>query len=124
MSFVLGKPVGNWLLLRGDELVCKGRKSYWSGILEHWSIDLKGVTKIVACKRDLFTIDQVCFALQSSDGLWHTVTEDDPVWQALLEKLEQLPGFDLNWRDKVIQPPFVVNETVILEASGPSETSR
>jgi hypothetical protein len=124
MPYVLGKRVGNWLLLRGDDLVCKGRKSYWSGILEHWSLDLKSLTKIVAYKRDLFTVDQVCFALQAPDGHWRTVTEDDPVWQALLERLERLDGFDLDWREKIIQPPFAENETVVFEAIGPSGTFR
>lgn len=82
------------------------------------------MTKIVAYKRDLIAVDRVCFAMQAEDGLWYTASEDDPVWLALLEKLERLPGFDTDWASKVIQPPFAENETVIFEATGQSGTSR
>lgn len=82
------------------------------------------VVVIVAFKRDLITIDQLCLGIgygeQDADGGHASVyiEEDNPAYGAVLADLEQ--HFDLaeGWFDQVTRPAFETKWTTIWSRSG------
>ncbi|MFN4228397.1 hypothetical protein [Parvibaculum sp.] len=81
-------------------------------------IALDDIRKIDAYKIDEWTTDLICFDIhteQNGERAVHTLHEDLPGFNDLMESLKQLPGFDATWPEKVIQPPFDENRTVIFE---------
>lgn len=81
-------------------------------------IALDDIDSIEAYKIDEWTTDLICFDIhteQNGERVVHTLHEDLPGFNELMESLKQLPGFDAAWYGKVVQPPFDENRTVIFE---------
>jgi hypothetical protein len=77
------------------------------------------ITRVLAYKQDLLTSDLVCFMIdycRQSGDVWHVVLHEDmPGFQAAERALSGLPGFDSDWRGKVIKPAFAINETLLFQ---------
>ena len=77
---------------------------------------------IIAHKRDLITMDLICFDVLLDDGDLIEVNEEMYGFESLLAAMERnLPRFDKRWPDKVVEPPFAANQTVIYSAGSKSE---
>jgi hypothetical protein len=66
-------------------------------------------------KRDLFMVDCICLAFQTTDG-WIEINEDMRGWRDFLAAVESsLPGFPLlsDWYGKVMLPPFEANHATL-----------
>jgi hypothetical protein len=84
-------------------------------------VGLDQIERIEAYKRDLLTEDQICMDIwldrtAPSPGPV-SISEDMQGFDAVVEGLERLRGFDPLWRDKVVQPPFAENRTLVYERS-------
>jgi hypothetical protein len=79
------------------------------------------IKQIIAYKRDMGTSDLVCFLVTFELGdqsVWNvTLHEDMPGFLEVDGALAQLPGYDTNWRERVVKPAFRTNETVIFEVA-------
>ena len=91
-------------------------------------IPVQGITRVVAFKRDMVTSDLICFLVSYNrdDGTpWHvTLHEDLPGFLDVEKRLAQLPGFDQQWRQHVVLPPFATNETVIFDSEGRTDRTK
>ena len=81
------------------------------------------IARIAIYKRDEITTDLVCFEVTLASGDVLTLHEEMPGFDDWATSLEQLAGFDADWRDKVIQPPFAANEIVAYSRT-PHEENR
>ena len=71
------------------------------------------ITEIRAFKRDLWSVDLVCFLLRTRSGRTLELDEDQPGFPAALAELEtRFPGVK-GWEESVIQPPFASRETTL-----------
>jgi len=74
---------------------------------------------ITAYKADRFTTDLVAFEIQLADGEALTIHEEMEGFDLVQLKMRTaLPGFDTRWEEKVIQPAFAPNPTVIYTSDG------
>lgn len=76
----------------------------------------RDVRRITALKRDLSRVDLVCLQFERRDGQVYEVHEEMIGWPDLLAALpRQLPGCltEGEMLEKVMNPPFAANETVI-----------
>jgi hypothetical protein len=76
------------------------------------------VVQVTGYKKDCFAVDQVRFEFVSRSGTLLVDTEDMPGWEGLVEVLPKwLPGFPMktDWWEKIIQPPFGTNLTLLYE---------
>lgn len=70
------------------------------------SIKWNEIEKIYAFKRDLITEDQICLEIHVSEKQFYC-SEDFDGWIEFEKELKnQLSELDMNWLDKVSQPPF------------------
>ncbi len=70
-------------------------------------------------KRDEWTTDLVCCEVSlSRDQNGAVIHEAMEGFDGAMALLETLPGFRVQWRDEVIQPPFAPNVTLVFERSG------
>jgi hypothetical protein len=79
------------------------------------AVQWDGIDKIVAYKRDIFAFDLICLAIVDKDRSFE-VSEDMEGWGELIETLSaRLPGMPASsaWWDKVAQPPFATNQTIL-----------
>lgn len=75
-------------------------------------LSLDDVSTVVFYKRDEITTDLICCELGlASDAIWR-FHEEMPSWQALLDALSTLPGFDRNWQVDVVPQAFAENRFV------------
>ena len=74
-------------------------------------LDLERIERVTFLKREEVTTDLICCEVQIGGQVWF-FHEEAEGWDALLCRLEKLPGFFLDWRSKVVQPPFAPSETV------------
>jgi hypothetical protein len=74
-------------------------------------LSLSEVNKVTFYKRDEITTDLICCDVEAGGKVW-TFHEDQVGWASLVEHLEALPDFRLDWFAVVSQPAFVTNETV------------
>ena len=75
------------------------------------------IQKITAFKRDLLTIDQICFYIEHANGDAIELDEEMIGWPQFVEEVSsRLPGFMKNWWNKVVQPAFAENATVIYDS--------
>ena len=73
------------------------------------------ITKIIAYKSDLLTIDEVRLKIWDNDG-GITISEEQALWSNFTEKiLEQYPKIEKGWFSKIAIPPFVRNETILYQ---------
>ena len=76
---------------------------------------LSQVHEIVFYKRDEITTDLICCEISiSSDppGQVLFFHEEMPNWQELIDRVSELPNFDMKWFEKVVQPPFQEQRTI------------
>ncbi|MEL6323928.1 MAG: hypothetical protein AAFQ84_06835 [Pseudomonadota bacterium] len=77
------------------------------------------VRKVAFYKTDLITYDcvmcEITAEIEQAHRTW-CVSEDDESFAAFEAWLLALPGFDTDWRSKVIKPAFEENLTVAFEA--------
>ena len=76
------------------------------------SVRWSEINQISAFKRDLITIDDIWFQLNTANDQV-MICEEQPgfkEWQAAL--IEQFPGV-LGWQEKIVLPPFAENFTVL-----------
>ena len=78
-----------------------------AGAAVQFRISQEEIAAVELYKRDLITIDDVCahIFLDGEDVRW--ISEDMDGWSDAIRWLETLPGFDLDWWPKVVQPPFL-----------------
>lgn len=82
------------------------------------NICLQDVQMISAFKRDLGTVDLVCFQLSVGKGgtsELYEINEEMEGFESFIGRLEQYSGFDKEWRSRVIPLPFSPNRTVIFQ---------
>lgn len=82
------------------------------------AVSLDEVRAIVAYKLDELTTDLVCcdIVTGAADGEQiRTIHEELLGFDAAMKAFEALPGFDRQWRDAVVLPPFATNRTVIYD---------
>lgn len=89
------------------------------------SIAWGDIVCVVAFKRDWLTVDCICLAFATADGMTTEVNEEMEGWEALTDALPNyLPG-SKNWNEcfsQVAFPAFATNETLIFERK--SEVSK
>ena len=76
---------------------------------------LSQVLEIAFYKRDEITTDLMCCEISiSSDppGQVLFFHEEMPNWQELIDRVSELPDFDMKWYEKVVQPPFQEQRTI------------
>jgi len=75
------------------------------------------IIEIVAFKRDLLTVDLVCFnirVVRKGENIWFLIHEEMNGFDVLTNKLQSLlPEFDSDWRDKVMKPAFASSRTTL-----------
>ena len=76
------------------------------------------VNQINAFKRDLFSIDLICFEFYLEKGTVVEVDEEMENFDRLVEVLPvRFEGFDTGWWDKVAKPAFATNFTEVWRRS-------
>ncbi|MEL6857926.1 MAG: hypothetical protein AAFO74_06040 [Pseudomonadota bacterium] len=76
---------------------------------------LNQVHEIVFYKRDEITTDLICCEISITcdpPGQVLFFHEEMPNWQELIDRVSELPDFDMKWFEKVVQPPFQEQRTV------------
>ncbi|GAA0296808.1 hypothetical protein GCM10009087_03250 [Sphingomonas oligophenolica] len=79
-------------------------------------VSLDEVRAIIAYKLDELTTDLVCCDIVTGAGdgeQIRTIHEELSGFDAAMAKFENLPGFNREWRDAVIDPTFATNRTLI-----------
>jgi hypothetical protein len=91
------------------------------------SVAWSKIVRVVAFKRDMFTVDCICLQFATADGTATEVNEEMAGWEALTAAIpEHLPGSKV-WNEcfsKVAFPAFATNETVIFERASSTKMSR
>jgi len=77
------------------------------------------IEKVHAFKRDLVTVDCICLAFTSRDGIIE-IAEDTEGYSEVLERLEKHLGVTPEWMLTVMFPPFEPNLTQIYPLADPS----
>jgi len=76
--------------------------------------NLDNIIKVEFFKRDELTTDLLCCEILTSGAkgneTWF-VHEESTQWENVLALVNQLPNFDLNWREKMVHPVFAENRT-------------
>ncbi|HEX8401236.1 MAG TPA: hypothetical protein VF628_05975 [Allosphingosinicella sp.] len=85
------------------------RNSVNSAVLD--ALPHADIQTVVFFKRDELTTDLICCDIEIGGRVWF-FHEEVEGWRLLLQHLQQLPGFDLDWYARVSQPPFANSETV------------
>src|SRR5262245_40587189 len=83
-------------------------------------LEWASVQKAVAFKRDLWTVDMVCLALETRDSLVLELNEEMVGWQEYIEALpKHLDGARpcAEWFPEVVVPAFKTNSTLVFERS-------
>jgi len=75
---------------------------------------LSEIERVTFYKRDELATDLICCEVRAANRDWF-FHEDVEGWQALLDHLAALPGFDANWFSRVSQPPFERSETIAFQ---------
>lgn len=80
------------------------------------AVSLHEVSEIIAYKIDELTTDLICCDIMTASGdgqKIRTIHEEIPGFDALMARFETLRGFNPEWREAVILPPFATNRTTI-----------
>jgi hypothetical protein len=87
------------------------------------AVSLDEVSAIVAYKVDELTADLVCcdIVTNSGDGEQiRTIHEEIPGFDILMDRFELLAGFNKQWRDAVMLPPFGTQRTTVYNRASDS----
>ena len=91
------------------------------GVEPVWTFRWENVIRILAFKRDLFAIDQICLVFGLSDDTSVETNEEMIGFAQLIQELpRRFVGMDREWFDKVAQPPFESRPTVGVAGAGPA----
>ncbi len=63
------------------------------------------ITEVVFYKKDLMTTDLICVEIHSGENFTFYHEEWDG-WRELIDQLEELSEFDMEWYLKVVKPAF------------------
>lgn len=74
-------------------------------------LPLTDVSKVTFYKRDEVTTDLICCDVVVAGKVW-SFHEEQAGWDLLLDHLQALPSFRVDWFTTVSQPPFATSETV------------
>src|SRR5689334_18695551 len=77
------------------------------------TITLGDVQAVTFFKNLLIGADLICCEIGWGDRPNLLVSEETSGWNDLMLLFRRLPGFDPNWREKVVEPPFVENRKVM-----------
>jgi hypothetical protein len=90
------------------------------------NVPVSEIKRITMYKRDLLTTDSVCAFVElcGTDELSiPTIWEEHEGFYDVIALFSTLTGFDADWQDKVILPPFATNWTVVFDrSSSPGST--
>ena len=76
-------------------------------------VEWSSINKIIAYKVDLLTVDEICFEINYLNKRL-IITEESDGWRVFLKQLIiRTPTIDSKWEEKLIQPSFERNETVL-----------
>ena len=78
-------------------------------LIDHFS--LSEICKVTFYKRDEVTTDPIYCDVVIADIVWR-FHEEMRGWDLLINHLQALPNFRLDWSASVSQPPFESSETV------------
>ncbi len=82
---------------------------------EQQKIKWADIERLLAYKRDLMTIDEICMDIIFNNGQT-TITEETPGWYLFVEKTKLVfPGIPKNWDTEIAQPPFATNLTILYQ---------
>lgn len=95
----------------------------WDGSEASFSATFDRIARILVWQEDLVTHDHVHVEIDLGGGEALVIDEDMRGFRALMDRLAGLPGFDTDWWDKAILPPFASNTLVAYVRPEPSETS-
>ncbi len=85
-------------------------------VIKKWEFRAEDIVKIVAYKLDCVTVDQVCVDIMFRGGKEVTLTEDGQALMAFDQFCRaRLEGYEVDWKEKVILPPFERCERVVYE---------
>jgi|SRR6185369_511463 hypothetical protein len=108
------KGVGSGVI-RFDQTEMRVTVTYEDGSTWQKTLRWQEVNAVVAYKRDLFTVDEICLAFSSPAGRLE-ISEQMDGWSPLIAILPTyLPGLPVadQWWKKVAQPPFATNATTL-----------
>jgi hypothetical protein len=74
-------------------------------------LPLTDVGKVMFYKRDEVTTDLICCDVVIGEKAW-AFHEELVGWDLLIDHLQRLPGFRVDWFAVVSQPPFAESRTV------------
>lgn len=85
-----------------------------------WSFTWDELVEIVAFKRDMFTVDDICLGFRVKGKSDFFVCDEEMAgWQELQETLAHRFGLNhCQWVARIMFPPFVENWTVLWARSG------
>ncbi|MGN6594979.1 hypothetical protein [Sphingopyxis terrae] len=74
-------------------------------------LPLADINRVTFYKRDELTADLICCDVIIAEATW-SFHEEVAGWDLLLNHLQKLPQFRLDWYEAVSQPPFAVSKIV------------
>jgi hypothetical protein len=77
-------------------------------------IPFSQVTRVSAFKRDLGTVDLICFEIEVRGEKPLEVNEEMGGFEDLVARFAKDPKFDKHWRERVVKPAFATNRATIL----------
>ncbi len=75
------------------------------------------VVAIRAFKLDLLTFDEIRFSFEFENDPPFEISEDQPGFERFIEAVESRFPQVRGWRDKVMQPPFARNDTLLYQVN-------
>lgn len=76
---------------------------------------LNRVRHVIFYKKDELTTDLICCEVRVAVGAREDILffhEEMAGWKRMIARLSELPGFDQEWFEKVVQPAFEEQRTV------------
>jgi hypothetical protein len=74
-------------------------------------LPLADISRVTFYKRDEITSDLICCDIAVADRVW-TFHEELVGWSLLIDHLQKLPNFLVEWFASVSQPPFTRSEVI------------
>lgn len=81
-------------------------------------LPLADIETVTFYKRDEITTDLLCCDVAIGGKIW-TFHEELVGWELLIQHLEKLPNFRMDWLSAVTQPPFAKSEIVAFTGHRP-----
>ncbi len=80
-----------------------------------WTMGWKALEEVVAFKRDMVTVDDLCLGFRSrGESQFYVCDEETPGWDQVNDALTARYGIQYQaWVAEIMKPPFVENWTVL-----------